>query len=198
MNEQKLGNRGLLVGYARVSTLDQDPQLQIDALLAAGVDERHIFQDKASGSTKERIALQEVLRFLKEGDVLVVWKLDRLGRSLLDLIGIVTELAKRGVGFMSITENIDTTTPGGKLVFHIFGALAEFEREMIRERTVAGLNAARKQGRMGGRPRALNAEQVELVKTLRGEGRGVSSIANVVNASRFTIYRELGKLELIM
>lgn len=194
MKEQKNRKRGLLVGYARVSTLDQDPQLQIDALLDAGVDERQLFQDKASGSTKVRPALQEVLEYLKSKDVLVVWRLDRLGRSLLDLISIITELEKRGIGFMSLTENIDTTTAGGKLIFHIFGALAEFEREMIRERTIAGLKAARKQGRVGGRPRSLSSEQVDLLKSLREEGKEVSSIARMLNTSRFTVYRELQKI----
>lgn len=193
MKEQKKRKKGLLIGYARVSTLDQDPQLQIDALTDSGVDERHLYQDKASGSTKHRPALQDVLSFLKEGDILVVWRLDRLGRSLLDLISIITELEKRGVGFMSLTENIDTTTAGGKLIFHIFGALAEFEREMIRERTIAGLKAAKKQGRVGGRPRALNLDQVELLKSLSEEGKEVSTIARILNTSRFTVYRELKK-----
>lgn len=195
MNRDRAKSKGLFVGYARVSTLDQDPRLQIDALIEGGVDERHLFQDQASGSTKQRPALQSVLEFLKEGDVLVVWRLDRLGRSLLDLISIITDLEKRGVGFRSLTENIDTTTAGGKLVFHLFGALAEFERELIRERTLAGLEAARKRGRVGGRPRSLSSEQVDLVRELRSEGKSVAHIARMVNASRFTVYRELERAQ---
>src|SRR6266545_5471384 len=139
------------VGYARVSTLEQNLDLQKDALTKAGCE--RIFTDRISGAKSERPGLTDALEFVREGDVLVVWKLDRLGRSLQQLIETVTGLAARGIEFRSLTEQIDTTTPGGKLIFHIFGSLAEFERDLIRERTKAGLTAARARGRIGGRPK---------------------------------------------
>src|SRR5512146_3189384 len=142
----------MLVGYARVSTADQTPALQRDALSAAGCG--RLFTDTASGAKAERPGLDEALEFLRPGDTLVVWRLDRLGRSLRHLIETVSLLEQRGIGFRSLQESIDTTTSGGKLVFHVFGALAEFERDLIRERTSAGLLAARARGRKGGRPRA--------------------------------------------
>src|SRR5829696_3337023 len=147
------------VGYARVSTFDQNLDLQKDALKRAGCEK--IFTDTMSGAKAERPGLVQALTFTRTGDVLVVWKLDRLGRSLKNLIDVVTKLETLGIGFRSITESIDTTTSGGKLIFHIFGALAEFERDLIRERTQAGLTAARARGRKGGRPRAagLNDER---------------------------------------
>src|SRR3712207_2501380 len=138
----------MLIGYARVSTHDQTLSLQKDALEKADCEK--IFTDTVSGTKAERKGLTEALSHLRAGDTLVVWRLDRLGRSLRHLIDTITELAERGVGFKSLQENIDTTTSGGKLVFHIFGALAEFEREIIRERTRAGLTAARSRGRAGG------------------------------------------------
>src|SRR3954466_5775041 len=141
----------MLIGYARVSTADQTLALQQDALKGAGCDQ--IFTDTASGSATERTGLEQAISHLREGDTLVVWRLDRLGRSLRHLIDTITALDARGIGFRSITVNIDTTTSGGKLVFHIFGALAEFERDIIRERTQAGLQAARARGRRGGRPK---------------------------------------------
>lgn len=137
------------VGYARVSTADQDPALQHDALADAGCTK--VFEDRASGARADRAGLQSALDYVREGDLLVVWKLDRLGRSLPHLIETVTSLADRKVGFRSITEAIDTTTPGGRLVFHLFGALGQFERDLIRERTRAGLAAATARGRKGGR-----------------------------------------------
>src|SRR3954470_13691072 len=137
----------ILVGYARVSTGDQNPQLQIDALSKAGC--RRIFEETASGSLRERPQLAAALDFLQPEDILVVWKLDRLARSLIQLIETIDELNGRECGFRSLTESIDTTTAGGRLIFHIFGALAEFERGIIRERTIAGLVAARTQGRRG-------------------------------------------------
>ena len=185
--------KGLLVGYARVSTFDQTPQLQVDALIDAGVDIRHLYEEKISGSTLNRPKLKEALEFLKEGDILVVWKLDRLGRSLQDLIGIIEDLKKRGIGFKSLTEGIDTTNSGGMLVFHIFGSLAQFGRELTRERTLAGLEAAKRRGRKGGRPRSLNDEQRETLKELLEQGKGVSYIARTLNTSRFTIYREINR-----
>lgn len=137
------------IGYARVSTQDQNPELQLDALTSASCEQ--IFQEKVSGKSKDRSELATCLKTLRKGDTLVVWRLDRLGRSLTDLVEIVQGLEGRGVGFQSLTESIDTTNAGGKLVFHVFAALAEFERNLIRERTIAGLAAARARGRKGGR-----------------------------------------------
>ena len=141
---------GDLLGYARVSTHEQDASLQLDALKAAGCIK--VFTDKASGSLDRRPQLDRLLDQLRPGDTVVVWRLDRLGRSLKHLIQLIEDLAEKSVGFRSLTEGMDTTTSGGKLVFSIFGALAEFERSLIRERTVAGLAAARARGRVGGRP----------------------------------------------
>src|SRR5213080_1434511 len=149
----------MFVGYARVSTTDQTLALQQDALQKAGCTK--IFTDTASGAQTEREGLTDAISYVRAGDTLVVWKLDRLGRSLKDLITRITELQTRKIGFKSLTEQIDTTTSGGKLIFHIFGALAEFERDIIRERTNAGLLAARARGRFGGRPKAqtLNTQK---------------------------------------
>src|SRR5438045_4463331 len=152
------------IGYARVSTSDQTLDLQKDALEKIGCTK--IFTDTASGAKAERKGLEEALEYVREGDTLVVWRLDRLGRSLKHLIETITKLNNRKIGFKSITENIDTTTSGGKLVFHIFGALAEFERDIIRERTLAGLTAARARGRLGGRPKALNAKKASIALAL--------------------------------
>jgi DNA invertase Pin-like site-specific DNA recombinase len=146
------------IGYARVSTQDQNSELQTDALNAAGCEQ--LFQEKASGKDRVRPELETCLKVLRSGDSLVVWRLDRLGRSLKDLVEIVTTLEKRGVGFVSLTENVDTVSAGGKLVFHLFAALAEFERNLIRERTVAGLVAARARGRKGGRKVKLDKSDV--------------------------------------
>ncbi len=149
-----------LIGYARVSTQDQHLHLQQDALKSVGC--LKIFTDTMSGSTTERKGLDEALEYLRAGDSLVVWRLDRLGRSLKHLIETVTELQEKGIGFKSLTENIDTGTSGGKLIFHIFGALAEFERNLIRERTNAGLLAARARGKRGGRPKSSLSEEKKL------------------------------------
>ncbi len=146
------------IGYARVSTQDQRPELQLDALAGAGCEQ--VFQEKASGKNKERPELETCLKMLRKGDTLVVWRLDRLGRSLKDLVEIVHALEERGVGFQSLTESIDTTNAGGKLIFHVFAALAEFERNLIRERTVAGLAAARARGRKGGRKAKMSKADV--------------------------------------
>ena len=146
------------IGYARVSTQDQKPELQLDALATAGCEQ--VFQEKMSGKVRERPQLEACLRALRKGDTLVVWRLDRLGRSLKDLVEIVHGLEGRGIGFQSLTESIDTTTAGGRLVFHVFGALAEFEHNLIRDRTVAGLAAARARGRMGGRRLKLSKADV--------------------------------------
>src|SRR5215213_4756422 len=157
------------IGYARVSTDDQTLDLQLDALTKAGC--ARIFRDTVSGATAERRGLREALDHLRAGDTLVVWRLDRLGRSLRHLIDTMTTLEQRGVGFRSLTEAIDTTTSGGKLIFHIFGALAEFERDLIRERTHAGLTAARARGRLFGRPRALSPGKIEQLRTLAKDER---------------------------
>src|SRR6266545_6082470 len=158
---------GYQIGYARISTTDQNLNLQRDALTQAGCSK--IFTDTISGAKADRPGLAQALEFARDGDVLVVWKLDRLGRSLRDLITTITTLHENGVGFKSLTESIDTTTPGGKLIFHVFGALAEFERDLIRERTHAGLTAARARGKVGGRPRSLSPKKVTQLQALAAD-----------------------------
>jgi len=178
----------MLIGYARVSTSDQTLALQQDALTKEGCTE--IFTDTASGAKTERPGLNQALSYVRPGDTLVVWRLDRLGRSLKDLIERITQLQSRNIGFKSLTEAIDTTTSGGKLIFHIFGALAEFERELIRERTQAGLSAARARGRTGGRPRALSGQKVAMAKQLYGDkSYSIGEICKTLNISRATLYR---------
>jgi len=182
---------GHLLGYARTSTTDQHLDLQIDALTVAGC--YRVFTETASGARTDRPVLDQLLDQLRPGDTLVVWKLDRLGRSLRHLVDTVTGLADRGVGFRSLQESIDTTTPGGKLVFHVFAALAEFERDLIRERTAAGLTAARARGRNGGRPPVLDAGQVELARELYASRRYTTAeIARRLKVGRSTLYRYLG------
>lgn len=179
---------GYKIGYARVSTLDQDEALQRDALAAAGCE--RIFVDKASGKLEHRPGLDALLDQLRPADTVVVWRLDRLGRSLRNLIDLVQALGARGVGFVSLTENIDTTTSGGKLVFHIFGALAEFERDLIRERTVAGLAAARARGRRGGRPTVWTADKLRLAQEMYdAKTYDIATIAKVLGVSRASVYR---------
>src|SRR5208282_3377597 len=155
----------MLVGYMRVSTSGdrQVLDLQRDALLSAGVDARHLFEDRVSGSRGDRAGLTKALAFLRPSDCLIVWKLDRLGRSLPHLLTTVTDLKARGIAFRSLTEQMDTTTPQGEFLFHIFGALAQFERSLIQERVQAGLAAARRRGRRGGRPTAVDAEKLAAV-----------------------------------
>jgi DNA invertase Pin-like site-specific DNA recombinase len=185
-----------LIGYARVSTHEQHLHLQQDALTAAGC--LKIFTDTISGAKSERKGLTEALDFIRGGDTLVVWRLDRLGRSLKDLIERITELHSRNIGFKSLTENIDTTTSGGKLIFHIFGALAEFERDIITERTNAGLTAARARGRHGGRPRSpLNDERKLLLARQMYENRNhsVSEIYKALGIPRSTFYKYVRKHE---
>jgi DNA invertase Pin-like site-specific DNA recombinase len=178
----------MLIGYARVSTTDQTLDLQKDALEKAGCSK--IFTDTASGAKAERIGLDEALNYVRSGDTLVVWKLDRLGRSLPHLIETITGLNNRGIGFKSITEAIDTTTSGGKLIFHIFGALAEFERDIIRERTQAGLNAARSRGRKGGRPKSLTPKKTQMAEALyKDKNNTIDEICKTLNVSRATLYR---------
>lgn len=180
----------MLIGYARVSTGDQTLDLQTDALTAAGCD--RIFTDTLSGAKSDRPGLEEALDYVRSGDTLVVWRLDRLGRSLQHLIETVTQLEQRGIGFRSLTESIDTTTSGGKLIFHVFGALAEFERDLIRERTNAGLAAARARGRVGGRPRKLTAKQIELARRMHADKQtDVATICQTLGISKSTLYRAL-------
>ncbi len=179
------------VGYARVSTKDQELQLQLDALKAAGVKPRDTYTDKASGKTSARPGLDKALARLRPGDTLVVWKLDRLGRSMVHLVTTVAGLGERGIGFRSLTEAIDTTTNGGRMIFGIFAVLAEFERGLIQERTRAGLDAAAAQGRYGGRKPALTPEQVKLARKLHAEDNSVATIARMLGTSRPTIYRAL-------
>lgn len=179
-----------LIGYARVSKTDQDPALQGDALRAAGC--ARIFTDKASGAKDDRPQLSACLDYLRDGDTLVVWRLDRLGRSLTHLIATVTALQDRGVGFKSLTEGFDTTTAGGELIFHVFGAFAQFERRLIQERTRAGLAAARARGRLGGRKPKMTEQKLAAAQRLRDEGlMTMEQIANVVGVSRPTLYRHL-------
>src|ERR671937_1614753 len=179
--------RTMLVGYARVSTNEQTLDLQKDALEKIGCTK--IYSDVVSGAKAERKGLQEALEYVREGDILVVWRLDRLGRSLKHLIETITELNNRKIGFKSIQENIDTTS-GGKLVFHIFGALAEFERDIIRERTNAGLQAARARGRKGGRPKTLTPKKAQMVQDLyRNKENSIDEICKTLNISRTTLYR---------
>jgi DNA invertase Pin-like site-specific DNA recombinase len=183
---------GRLVGYARVSTKLQDSALQLDALAAAGVPKPLTFTDQGvSGKLTSRPALDKCLAALREGDTLVVWKLDRLGRSVQHLVETVNGLAARGVGFRSLTEGIDTTTNGGKLVFHIFAALAEFERGLIQERTLAGLEAARERGHHGGRRPVLSPEAVKAAASMHAAGQPIAAIARTLKVSRPVIYRAL-------
>ena len=179
-----------LIGYSRVSTVDQTAQLQADALEAAGCVE--VFTDTASGTRSDRPQLVAALNYLRPGDVLCVWRLDRLGRSLKHLVEVVTDLHARGVEFRSLQESIDTSTPSGRLTFHLFAALAEFERDLIRERTVAGLAAARARGRVGGRKPSLTPKKVQVARRMYEAGDStVVEIAKVLGVSRATIYRHL-------
>ena len=181
----------MLIGYERVSTDDQNLALQHDALLAAGCEK--IFSDKMSGAKADRPGLKQAFDFARAGDTLIVWRLDRLGRSLKDLIALVEELENRKIGFRSLQESIDTTTSGGKLIFHLFGALAEFERNLIRERTQAGLQAARARGRKGGRRHKLTPDQIAIGRSLAADPkRSVSSICEHLGISRPTFYRYIG------
>jgi len=178
----------MLIGYARVSTTDQNLDLQNDALRAVGCE--HVFTDTASGTKTERPGLTAALAACRAGDVLVVWKLDRLGRSLAHLVETVQALVTRGVGFRSLQEHLDTTTSGGKLIFHIFASLAEFERDLIRERTQAGLSAARARGRTGGRPKGLDEHKRKAALALKRDPQyTVQEICAIVGISRNTYYK---------
>jgi DNA invertase Pin-like site-specific DNA recombinase len=180
------------VGYARVSRQDQRLESQRDALSADGCE--RIFEEKVSSREAERQALREAFEYCRKGDVLVVARLDRLGRSLRELIDLVGDLEGRGVGFRSLKESLDTTTAGGRLIFHVFGALAEFEREIIRERTMAGLESARARGRHGGRPRALDEGRAKLARRLKEEGEhSIEEICSMLGVGRSTLYRYLSE-----
>ncbi len=180
----------MFIGYARVSTQDQKVDLQKDALKKAGC--KRVFQDVASGSLSLRSGLAEAIKFAREGDTLTVWKLDRLGRSLKHLIETINALHDRKIGFCSLQENINTTTSGGKLIFHVFGALAEFEREIIRERTQAGLSAARARGRFGGRPKIMDEKKAAMAKALHKDHRNsIQDICRTLKISKATLYRYL-------
>ena len=177
----------MLIGYARVSTQDQKLHLQQDALQQAGCEK--IITDQVSGAQDTRPGLERVLELLRSGDTLVVWRLDRLGRSLKDLITLMGELQDQGIGFRSLQESIDTPSPGGRLIFHLFGALAEFERNLIRERTQAGLAAARARGRCGGRPPALDLEKRRLAVSLYEQRPyPVKQICTMLGISKPTLY----------
>jgi len=185
----------MLIGYARVSTDDQHLSLQLDALQAVGCG--RILKDTASGAKADRPGLAQALEYVRDGDTLVVWRLDRLGRSLTQLIELMTQLDKQGVGFKSLTEQIDTTTSGGKLIFHIFGALAEFERNLIRERTMAGLQAARARGRLDGRTKLPDTyRKVQEARQLYHDHRNsITDICKTLGVSRATLYRYLALSE---
>ena len=182
-----------LVGYARVSTVEQDAALQTDALIHAGCEQ--VFDDTISGAASDRPGLSSALAFLRSGDILVVWRLDRLGRSLPHLIEVLAVLEARGVGFRSLTEAIDTTTPGGRLIFHIFGALGQFERDLIRERTKAGLSSAAARGRKGGRKPVVTQERLDKARTLLDQGLNVREAAIRLKIGKTALYTALGSVE---
>ena len=180
------------IGYARVSTNDQNTNLQIDALKKSGCEK--IFEEKASGAQRERLELKAALEFARKGDTIVVWKLDRLARSLKQLIETVEDLEKRTIGFQSLTESIDTSTSGGRLIFHIFASLAEFERNIIRERTKAGLAAAKARGKTGGRPPKLSEKEIEMAKAMLANREiTAKEVAQKMGISFATLYRYLPK-----
>lgn len=186
----------MLIGYMRVST-DNDRQstdLQRDALLAAGVDARHLFQDYASGARDDRPGLAKALEYLQSGDVLVVWKLDRLGRSLPHLLGIVSSLKEKRVGFRSLTESMDTTTPSGEFLFQVFGALAQYERALTRERVIAGLAAAKRRGRRGGRPLAITGEKLDAILAALNGDMSKAAVCRNFEVKRTTLIETLARI----
>ena len=184
------------IGYMRVSTSGdrQVLDLQRDALIAAGVDARHLFEDRVTGSRGDRVGLTKALAFLKPGDCLVVWKLDRLGRSLPHLLATVTALKNRGIAFRSLTEQMDTTTPQGEFLFHIFGSLAQFERSLIQERVQAGLAAARRRGRHGGRPTAIDREKLAAVTSALDAGATKAAVCRTFGIKRSTLIDSLARI----
>ena len=177
----------MIIGYARISTADQRTHSQTDALSEAGAE--RIFSDVISGASRSRPKLNALMEQLRDGDVVIVTKYDRLARSLQDLLAIVDTIKERGADFRSLAEDINTTTPAGRLAFHVFASIAEFERERIAERTREGLEAARRRGRVGGRPPALSAEQREQIAKLRAEGQGTAKIARMFSVSASTVQR---------
>jgi DNA invertase Pin-like site-specific DNA recombinase len=187
----------MLVGYMRVSSESdrQTTDLQRDALIAAGVDNRHLFEDHASGAKDDRPGLTQVMEFVQPGDVLVVWKLDRLGRSLAHLLSIVTSLKDKQVAFRSLTEGMDTTTPSGELLFHVFGALAQYERALTQERVMAGLEAARRRGRIGGRPPAITGEKLEAIISALRNGMSKAAVCRNYEVKRTTLIETLARVE---
>ena len=186
----------MLIGYMRVSSADerQSVDLQSDALIAAGIYDRHLHQDRASGARDDRPGLKACLADLRAGDVLVVWKLDRLGRSLSHLIRIVEELKERGVAFRSLTEQMDTTTPHGEFLFNLFGSLAQYERALIKERVTAGLAAARRRGRKGGRPPSLDPEKIEQIIAALDGGASKASVCRTFKVPRSTLIDTLERV----
>ncbi len=182
----------MIIGYIRVSTYDQNLDLQKDALNHAGCE--RIFEDQVSGSKSVRPGLDQMMEVVRQGDTIVVWRLDRLGRSLKHLIELVTHFEQNQIGLKSLQESIDTTTPSGKLIFHIFGALAEFERHLIRERTNAGLRAARARGRKGGRPESLDSQKRQVVVNLyNSKEHSVTEICQMMGISKPTLYKYVGQ-----
>lgn len=180
------------IGYARVSTDDQTLDLQRDALKRAKC--REVYEEQASGKSTGRPQLEGCIKSLRAGDTLVVWRLDRLGRNLADLVGLIAELEQRKINFESMTEKIETVSPAGRLVFHVFAALAEFERNLIRERTMAGLNAARARGRTGGRPSKLSVKEIRTIRgLLKNADMPVAEIAARFGIARSTLYRSVLK-----
>jgi len=178
----------MLIGYARVSTQEQTTRSQLDALKEAGCE--RVFEETVSGAQRNRIQLQAALDYMRKGDTLVVWKFDRLARSLRQLLETVEELEKRGIGFLSLTERIDTTTSSGRLIFHLFASLAEFERSITRERTMAGLKAARARGRVGGRPQALKNDDLKIIQAmLETRTISIAEIARRMGVHPSTVYR---------
>ncbi|WP_431067708.1 recombinase family protein [Methylotuvimicrobium sp.] len=192
----KLDKKGfsyMLVGYMRVSS-DNDRQstdLQRDALISAGVDPRHLFEDKASGARDDRVGLKQALDYVRAGDCLVVWKLDRLGRSLPHLLKIVTDLQKKKIAFRSLTEQMDTATPHGEFLFSVFGALAQYERALAKERILAGLASAKKRGRHGGRPKIISDEKLKAITDALNSGASKASVCRTFGIKRTTLYDAL-------
>jgi DNA invertase Pin-like site-specific DNA recombinase len=185
----------MLVGYMRVSSDNnrQTTDLQRDALIQAGVDERHLFEDKASGARDDRPGLARALAYVQPGDCLVVWKLDRLGRSLPHLLSIVTDLQSRGIAFRSLTEQMDTTTPHGEFLFSVFGALAQYERALTKERIMAGLEAAKRRGKRGGRPHAISEETLDAIRQALQNGASKAAICRTFGVKRSTLYDALAR-----
>lgn len=185
----------MLVGYMRISSDSnrQTTDLQRDALLQAGVDERHLFEDKASGARDDRPGLVQALDYVRPGDCLVVWKLDRLGRSLPHLLSIITDLQTRGVAFQSLTEQMDTTTPHGEFLLSVFGALAQYERALTKERIMAGLEAAKRRGRRGGRPYAISKETMNGIREAMKNGASKAAVCRTFGVKRSTLYDALAR-----